>query len=119
MDDSATQALKRKESSIYKAIELVRGKRADGIVSAGHSGATMALATLRVGRLPNISKPALATIMPSLSPSANTLLLDVGAVTDCTAKNLYQFAVMGEVYARKVFRAEETICWSVGKWRGG
>ncbi len=47
MDDSATQALKRKESSIYKAIELVRGKRADGIVSAGHSGATMALATLR------------------------------------------------------------------------
>ncbi len=55
MDDSATQALKRKESSIYKAIELVRGKRADGIVSAGHSGATMALATLRVGRLPNIS----------------------------------------------------------------
>jgi len=102
MSDSATQALKRKESSIYKAVELVRDKKADGVVSAGHSGATMALATLRIGRLPDISKPALATIMPSLSPITNTLLLDVGAVTDCTAKNLYEFAIMGEVYAQKV-----------------
>ncbi len=102
MSDSATQALKRKESSIYKAVELVRDKKADGVVSAGHSGATMALATLRIGRLPDISKPALATIMPSLSPVANTLLLDVGAVTDCTPKNLYEFAIMGEVYAQKV-----------------
>ena len=102
MSDSATQALKRKNPSIYKAVELVRDKRADAVVSAGHSGATMALATLRIGRLPDISKPALATIMPSLSPIANTLLLDVGAVTDCTPKNLYEFAVMGEVYAQKV-----------------
>ncbi|NOZ91266.1 MAG: phosphate acyltransferase PlsX [Epsilonproteobacteria bacterium] len=102
MSDSATQALKRKESSIYKAVELVREKKADAVVSAGHSGATMALATLRIGRLPHISKPALATIMPSLSPVANTLLLDVGAVTDCTPKNLYEFAIMGEVYAQKV-----------------
>ena len=102
MSDSATQALKRKDSSIYKAVELVRDKKADGVVSAGHSGATMALATLRIGRLPNISKPALATIMPSLSPIANTLLLDVGAVTDCTPRNLYEFAIMGEVYAQRV-----------------
>jgi glycerol-3-phosphate acyltransferase PlsX len=102
MSDSATQALKRKESSIYKAVELVREKEADAVVSAGHSGATMALATLIIGRLPHISKPALATIMPSLSPVANTLLLDVGAVTDCTPKNLYEFAIMGEVYAQKV-----------------
>jgi len=102
MSDSATQALKRKDSSIYKAVELVREKKADGVVSAGHSGATMALATLRIGRLPDISKPALATIMPSLSPIANTLLLDVGAVTDCTPQNLYEFAIMGEVYAQKV-----------------
>jgi len=102
MSDSATQALKRKESSIYKAVELVRAKKADGVVSAGHSGATMALSTLRIGRLPDISKPALATIMPSLSPIANTLLLDVGAVTDCTPQNLYEFAIMGEVYAQKV-----------------
>ena len=58
MSESATKALKRKESSIYQAVELVRNKEADAVVSAGHSGATMALATLRIGRLPNISKPA-------------------------------------------------------------
>jgi len=102
MSESATKALKRKESSIYKAVELVREGRADAVVSAGHSGATMALATLRIGRLPHISKPALATLMPSLSRGGKTLLLDVGAVTDCTAKNLYEFAVMGEVYAQKL-----------------
>jgi len=100
MSDQATQALKRKESSIYKAVELVRDGKADGVVSAGHSGATMTLATLRIGRLPHISKPALATIMPTIS--SKTLLLDVGAVTDCTAQNLYEFAIMGEVYAQKV-----------------
>ncbi len=102
MSESATKALKRKESSIFKAVELVRDNHADAVVSAGHSGATMALATLRIGRLPHISKPALATLMPSLSHNGKTLLLDVGAVTDCTAKNLYEFAIMGEVYAQKV-----------------
>ncbi|MBU1669432.1 phosphate acyltransferase PlsX [bacterium] len=102
MSDQATQALKRKESSIYKAVELVRDAQANGVVSAGHSGATMTLATLRIGRLPHISKPALATIMPNKSLRAKTLLLDVGAVTDCSAQNLYEFAMMGEVYAQKL-----------------
>jgi glycerol-3-phosphate acyltransferase PlsX len=102
MSDKATQALKRKKSSIYIAVEMVRNKEADAVVSAGHSGATMTLATLRMGRLPHISKPALATIMPSISRYSNTLLLDVGAVTDCTPKNLYEFAIMGEVYAQKL-----------------
>jgi glycerol-3-phosphate acyltransferase PlsX len=102
MSDKATQALKRKESSIFKAVEMVRNKKADAVVSAGHSGATMTLATLRMGRLPHISKPALATIMPSMSKHSNTLLLDVGAVTDCTPKNLYEFAIMGGVYAQKI-----------------
>ncbi len=102
MSDQATQSLKRKESTIYMAVELVRDGKADAVVSAGHSGATMTLATLRIGRLPHISKPALATLMPNKLIGAKTLLLDVGAVTDCTAKNLYEFAIMGEVYAKKV-----------------
>ena len=101
MSDQATNALRRKESSIYKAIELVRDKEADAIVSAGHSGATMTLATLRIGRLPHISKPALATLMPSLGLD-KTLLLDVGAVVDCKANNLYEFGAMGEAYAQKI-----------------
>ena len=74
MSDQATNALKRKESSIYKAVELVRNKEADAVVSAGHSGATMTLATLRMGRLPHISKPALATLMPSTTDSKTLVL---------------------------------------------
>ena len=101
MSDQATNALKRKESSIYKAVELVRNKEADAVVSAGHSGATMTLATLRIGRLPHISKPALATLMPSTSDT-KPLVLDVGAVTDCTAQNLYEFGAMGEAYVQKI-----------------
>jgi len=101
MSDQATNALKRKESSIYKAVELVRNKEADAVVSAGHSGATMTLATLRIGRLPHISKPALATLMPSTA-ATKSLVLDVGAVTDCTAQNLYEFGAMGEAYVQKI-----------------
>jgi len=101
MSDQATNALKRKDSSIYKAVELVRNKEADAVVSAGHSGATMTLATLRMGRLPHISKPALATLMPSTA-DVKTLVLDVGAVTDCTSQNLYEFGAMGEAYVQKI-----------------
>ena len=101
MSDSATDALKRKESSIYKAVELVRDGKADGVVSAGHSGATMALATLRIGRLPHISKPALAALMPT-DIGKKTLVLDVGAVVECKAQNLYEFGAMGEAYAQEV-----------------
>jgi len=101
MSDQATNALRRKDSSIYKAVELVRNKEADAVVSAGHSGATMTLATLRIGRLPHISKPALATLMPSTAET-KALVLDVGAVTDCTAQNLYEFGAMGEAYVQKI-----------------
>jgi len=101
MSDSATEALRRKETSIYKAIELVRNKEADGVVSAGHSGATMALATMRIGRLPHISKPALAAMMPT-DQNKKTLVLDVGAVVECKPQNLYEFGAMGEAYAMEV-----------------
>ncbi len=101
MSDSATDALKRKESSIYKAVELVRNGRADAIVSAGHSGATMTVATLRIGRLPHISKPALATLMPT-DANQKTLVLDVGAVVECKAQNLFEFGAMGEAYSQEV-----------------
>ena len=101
MSDQATNALRRKDSSIYKAVELVRDKKADGVVSAGHSGATMTLATLRIGRLPHISKPALATLMPTLG-DVKTLVLDVGAVVDCKPQNLYEFGAMGEHLEAKI-----------------
>ena len=78
MSDGATDALKRKDSTIYKAVELLKDKNVDAVVSAGHSGATMSLATLRVGRLKNVSRPAIATLMPNSKETA-TLVLDVGA----------------------------------------
>lgn len=100
MEESATEALKHKESTIYKTIELLRDKKVQAALSAGHSGATMSLATLRAGRLQNVSRPAIATLMPSVS--GKTLCLDVGANTDCKSEHLFQFAVMGEAYAKEV-----------------
>ena len=81
MSDSATDALKRKDSTIYKAIDLVKDGKADAVVSAGHSGASMSLATLRIGRIKGVSRPAIATLMPT-SENQNTLVLDVGANVD-------------------------------------
>ena len=106
MSDSATDAHKRKESSIYVAAELVRDKKADALVSAGHSGATMAVSLLRIGRIKGIARPALATLMPSTTNS-KTLVLDVGAVTDCKPQNLFEFGVLGEVYAKHVLGVEK------------
>ncbi|UTJ06160.1 phosphate acyltransferase PlsX [Arcobacter roscoffensis] len=108
MHDSATDALKRKDSTIYKAIELVRDQKADAVVSAGHSGASMSLATLRIGRIKGVSRPAIATLMPT-SENQNTLVLDVGANVDSDAKNLFEFAIMGQVYAQDVLQLDEPI----------
>ena len=106
MADGATDALKRKDSTIYKAIELLKNKEVDALVSAGHSGATMSLATLRIGRLKNISRPAIATLMPNSKESA-TLVLDVGANVDCRSEHLFQFAIMGEAYAKEILGRKE------------
>jgi len=100
MHDNATDALKRKDSSAYQAIELVRQGEADAYVSAGHSGASMSLATLRIGRIKGVSRPAIATLMPTVN--GNTLVLDVGANVDCDANNLKEFGIMGQVYAEDV-----------------
>ena len=101
MHESATDARSRKDSSIYQAVELVRDKKADALVSAGHSGATMALSVLRIGRLSGVNKPPLATLMPNITNS-KTLLLDVGAVVECKPRNLYEFAILGKVYAKEI-----------------
>ncbi len=108
MQDGATDALKRKESTIYKAVELVRDGHADALVSAGHSGASMSLATLRIGRIKGVTRPAIATLMPT-SENQNTLVLDIGANVDCDAKNLLEFAIMGQVYAQDVLALDDPI----------
>jgi glycerol-3-phosphate acyltransferase PlsX len=105
MSESATDALKRKDSSIYQAVELVRNKEADAVVSAGHSGSTMSLSTLRIGRLKGVIRPAIATLMPT-ADGGRSLILDVGANVDCKPEHLYQFAIMGEAYAKDVLGVE-------------
>ncbi len=108
MEENATQALKRKESTIYKSIELLKAGEVDGVVSAGHSGATMSLATLKLGRIKGIKRPAIVTFMPTIKRSY-TLVLDVGANVDCEAIHLYQFGLMGEVYAKVVLNKEDVL----------
>lgn len=105
MSDAATDAVKRKESTIYKAVDLVRNGEADGVVSAGHSGATMTLATLRLGRLKGIARPALITFMPTKN-GTRTSVLDVGANVDSKAEHLVQFAIMGGCYSHNVMGVE-------------
>ncbi len=105
MSDSATEALKKKETSIYKAVQLVRDGEADAVVSPGHSGATMSLATLRIGRLKGVLRPAIATIMPT-STNKPSFVLDIGANVDCKSEHLVQFAIMGEAYVRDVLKTQ-------------
>jgi len=84
------------------AARLVRDGKADGLVSAGNTGAVMATAKITLGVLEGVDRPALAAVMPNLKGTA-TIVLDVGANVDCTAENLEQFAVMGEIYYRAIF----------------
>lgn len=101
MEESATDALKRKDSSIYIATDLVRESKADALVSPGHSGSTMSLATLRLGRIDGVSRPAICTLMPTITDKPS-MILDAGANTDCKPEYLVEFAIMGYEYARSV-----------------
>ena len=91
---------KREETSIQKAIELIKEKKAQAMVSAGHTGAIMALAKTILGPLPRIDKPALAIQVPTLK--GRSLMVDVGANADSKPRNLVQFALMGKVYQEHV-----------------
>lgn len=101
MEESASGATKRETSSIYIATELVRNGLADALVSPGHSGATMSLATLRLGRIKGVSRPAICTTMPTINQNPS-MILDAGANTDCKPEYLLNFAVMGYEYAKSV-----------------
>ncbi|MGP1449805.1 MAG: phosphate acyltransferase PlsX [Wolinella sp.] len=99
MEESASSAIRRKDSSIYVATELAKNGVVDALVSAGHSGATMSLATLRIGRIDGASRPAICAIMPR-QDGKQSLLLDAGANVDCKPEHLYEFALMGYEYAK-------------------
>ncbi|KJS15640.1 MAG: phosphate acyltransferase [Peptococcaceae bacterium BRH_c4b] len=101
MDDAPAVAVrKKKDSSIVKAVRLVKEGAAGAVVSAGSTGAAMAASLLGLGRVKGIDRPAIATVLPSRR--GGTVLLDVGANIDCRPQNLMQFAIMGSLYAEKI-----------------
>lgn len=105
MHDEPAFALRRKrDSSLHGAIHLVRDGEADAAVSAGNTGAGMAIGKVACRPLEGIERPALATVMPNLT--GETVLLDVGANVDCKPLHLLQFAVMGHVYATELLKVE-------------
>ncbi|WP_406678275.1 phosphate acyltransferase PlsX [Moorella sp. ACPs] len=106
MDEQPALALRRKrEASIIVATRLVKEGRAAAVVSAGSTGAQMAAALLILGRSGKIQRPAIATIIPTLK--GPKLLLDAGANVDCRPEHLYEFALMGNVYAARVMGIRE------------
>jgi glycerol-3-phosphate acyltransferase PlsX len=105
-DDPGTAVRRKKDSSLVRAAEAVRDGRASAMVSAGNTGATMGSALLRMGRLRNVSRPAIATPIP-VPGSTPTTLLDAGANTDCKPEWLVQFARMGAVFATERFGIEK------------
>jgi glycerol-3-phosphate acyltransferase PlsX len=107
MDADAGQSVRRmKDSSLVRAAEAARDGKASAMVSAGNTGATMASALLRMGRIKGVARPAIATPIPVLD-STPTVLLDAGANADCQPGWLVQFAQMGAVFARERYGIDE------------
>jgi glycerol-3-phosphate acyltransferase PlsX len=109
-EDPAAAARRKKDSSLVRCAQAVRDGRAQAMVGAGNTGATMAAALLRMGRIRGIARPAIAVPIPVPAGTRHQLLIDGGSTVDCTPEWLAQFARMGREYARtRLDVAEPTI----------
>ena len=104
MDDEATAVRRKRDASINVAMDLVKQGRATAVYSAGNSGAVMASAIFRLGRLKGIDRPAIGALFPTKDPGQPVLVLDVGANMDCKPTYLHQFALLGNIYSRDVLQ---------------
>ncbi|MDP1821120.1 MAG: phosphate acyltransferase PlsX [Acidimicrobiales bacterium] len=104
--DPGSSVRRMKDSSLVRAAEAVRDGKASAMISAGNTGATMASALLRMGRIKGVSRPAIATPIP-VPGHRPTVLLDAGANAECSAELLVQFAQMGTVFARERYGVAE------------
>jgi glycerol-3-phosphate acyltransferase PlsX len=105
MEQSASQAVRQSEkTSLGIAVSMVKKAEADAVISAGNSGAFLAIAVVRLRTIPGIARPAIATIWPALK--GPTVLLDSGANVDCRPEWLEQFAIMGSAYAKAVLHIQ-------------
>lgn len=119
MDEHPALALReKKDATIVVAMDLVKRGEADAVVTAGHTGAAMAAAVLRLGRLPGVDRPALAVQM--ITDSGPMVLLDIGANPDSTAENLAQYARMGAIFAERVLgvASPRVALLSIGEEKG-
>jgi glycerol-3-phosphate acyltransferase PlsX len=104
MEDGAAKAARsRRASSMHVACRLVASGQANAFVSAGNTGACMAISKMVLGKIPGVDRPALTGVFPTL-PGGIAVLVDVGANVDCSAEMLAQFAIMGEIYSRQVLK---------------
>lgn len=101
-EDPASSVRNKRDSSLVRCAELVRDKRASAMISAGNTGAAMASALLKMGRLRGVARPAIATTIP-VPGSTPTVLLDSGANAECLAPWLVQFGQMGSIFAQEAF----------------
>ena len=98
MNDKASRAVRqKKDSSLVKAINLQKDNKVDAVISAGNTGAAMAASLFAYGRIKNVSRPAIATNIPTIDGHPK-LLMDVGANADCNEKHLHEFAQLGSLY---------------------
>ena len=107
MNEEATAVRKRKNASVNIAMDLVKNNQAKAVYSAGNSGAMMASAIFRLGRLKGIERPAIGALFPSRDQTRPVLVLDVGANTDCKPSYLHQFALLGNIYAKDVLQIKK------------
>ncbi|HKD09312.1 MAG TPA: phosphate acyltransferase PlsX [Bryobacteraceae bacterium] len=106
MDDHAAKAARTKKgSSMHLCARMVLDGKADGFLSAGNTGACMAIAKMVLGKVPGVDRPALSGVFPTLKGTP-VVVLDVGANVDCEPRMLAQFAVMGEIYSRLVLKVD-------------
>jgi glycerol-3-phosphate acyltransferase PlsX len=104
MDDEATAVRRKRDASINMTMDLVKQGKATAAYSAGNSGAVMASAIFRLGRLAGIDRPAIGALFPTKDPARQVLVLDVGANMDCKPEWLLQFALLGNIYSRDVLQ---------------
>ncbi len=111
----AAAVRRKKDSSIVRAIQLLKEGHVSAVVSAGNTGAVMASSLLGLGRIKGIERPAIASVLPS--EKGSTVFLDVGANLDCKPRNLVQFAIMGSLYAEKIlgFNSPKVALLNVGE----
>jgi len=107
MEDGALTILRKKETSMNKAVELVANGICDGVISCGSTGAFLTLSTLKLKLIPNVKRAALGTLFPTIDPNKFVLMLDLGASNENNGEQIAQFAEMGQIVYQALYNKED------------